>query len=141
MRDAEGRKEEARKVIQTAKQSNHPWQSLSQREMSCLGWDSMYMYALPTVHTHTHTHTHTTHTDTHTLHTQIHTHYTHTHTHRYTTHTHTYTDNITVIERTCQCTYSGPFSRKHHPSYYQHKPTKHHHRSIPTAQLSRCIYR
>ena len=42
MRDAEGRKKEASKVIQTTRQSNtaHPRQSLFLRKMSCLGWDS-----------------------------------------------------------------------------------------------------
>ena len=39
--DAEGRKNVASKVIQTAKQSNtaHPRQSLFQGKMSCLEWD------------------------------------------------------------------------------------------------------
>ena len=42
MRDKEGRKKEASKAMQTTKQSNttHPRQSLFQRRMSCLGWDS-----------------------------------------------------------------------------------------------------
>ena len=63
MRDAEGRKKEASKAIQTTRQSNtaHPRQSLFQRKMSCLGWNynrrhstletcSMYMY----IHVHVH---------------------------------------------------------------------------------------
>ena len=42
MRDEKGRKKEASKVKQTARQSNtaHPRQSLFLRKMSCLGWDS-----------------------------------------------------------------------------------------------------
>ena len=42
MRDAEARKKEASKVIQTTRQSNttHPKQSLFLTKMSCLVWDS-----------------------------------------------------------------------------------------------------
>ena len=59
MRDAEGRKKETSKVIQTTKQSNtaHPRQSFFQRKMSCLGWDSnprhsTHVHMLPTVYTY-----------------------------------------------------------------------------------------
>ena len=44
IRDAEGRKKEASKVIQTTRQSNttHPRQSLFQRKMSCLVCINLY---------------------------------------------------------------------------------------------------
>ena len=53
MRDElEGRKKEASKAKQTTRQSNtaHPRQSLFLRKMSCLGWDSIYIYIDTSLH-------------------------------------------------------------------------------------------